>query len=197
MPALPVIANVYRVALNWTAGSGQDAVNVIHILDNTAAATDTTIRAALDAAADTLMWTAVVPSAAVTDIAITPLDGVHGTTHLAPGTPAKWTGQNGTIYAPAAAAMIKLSTGLRGRSKRGRVFLPFIDTTANVDGLLNATDAAAMTTAWADFRDDLAAGAPSLSMVVASYKLSTAAVVTEITCEFPLGTQRRRQGRLR
>jgi hypothetical protein len=197
MPALPVIPNVFRVALNWTGAGGQIAVNVIHVLDNTAAATTDDIEDALDTAAGGSLWAPVVPSASVTDIAVTPLDGVHATDHFAPGTPSHWVGQNGTDFVPQVAVILKLSTGLRGRSHRGRVFLPFIEEGGIQNGLLDSTTAANMTTSWSSFKTSLPTGTPSLEWVVASYKLGTAPVVTNVVCETVLATQRRRQGRLR
>lgn len=172
-------------------------MNVIHIRDETGSATDATIRAALDAAADVAMWTAQVTVAAVSDIAITPLDGVHATTHAPPATPAKWTGQNGTVYAPASALLIKIGTGLRGRTHRGRVFLPFVNQAAQLDGGMDPTIVATVGAAWLDFAEDLFAGSPSLSFGVASYKLAQFNEERSVSAEVPLGTQRRRQGRLR
>lgn len=197
MPHLPVIAHTFRVALTWTGAGGQDAVNVIHILDTTGTAVSSDIAVELDAAADPSMWNEVVPSASVTDIAVTPLDGVTATTHFVPATPGNWVGQNGTDFAPACAQVIKLGTGLRGRSHRGRVFVPFQNQLAYTDGLLSSGTASARSAAWSEFNADLETGTHNLTMTVASYKLGTQQPVVSWTCELPLGTQRRRQGRLR
>jgi uncharacterized protein YfiM (DUF2279 family) len=172
-------------------------VNVIHILDKTGTAIASDIAVEMDAAADASLWNEVVPSASVTDIAVTPLDGVTATSHYVPATPGNWVGQNGADFAPAAAQVIKLGTGLRGRSHRGRVFVPFQNQLAYTDGLLSSGTAAARSTSWQDFNDDMAGGAHNLAITIASYKLATQQPVVSFNCELPLGTQRRRQGRLR
>jgi hypothetical protein len=195
---LPVIANVFRVAYNWKeSGTGQAAVNVIHILDTTATATPADIASNLDAATENLMWSQQVPTASVVDLGITPLDGVHATQHFAPATPGAWVGQNGADWTPDVAIIIKLSTGLRGRSHRGRMFLPFCNKAVVVAGAISGGTAGNYTTAFQEFMSDLNTGAKNLELVVASYKLATAAVVTSLICEQQVGTQRRRQGRLR
>lgn len=198
MAALPVITDVFRCALNWQESGGQVATNVIHIKDESGAATASTIMTALDNAAAGGMWACVVPTAQVVDVGITPLDGTTATQHFTPPTPSHWTGQNGTQFVPQVSAIVKLSTGDRGRSKRGRIFLPFIAESSIANGVLDSTQAAAMQTEWNDFQDDLGAGTPSCLLVVASYKLGTATTAIEpIQVEGILGTQRRRQGRLR
>lgn len=194
---LPVITNISRVALNWTGPGGQQATNVIHIDDNTGGHTDAQLRTALDNAADAAMWVQQVPGASVTDIAITPLDGTSPTTHAPPITPAHWTGQNGASFAPAVSILIKIGTNLRGRSHRGRLFLPFVNDGILTNGLLDDGDVSNYTSAWRDFFDDLEAGAPAYTPGVASYKLATFRPEQTVSCEKAFGTQRRRQGRLR
>lgn len=198
MPALPVIANVYRIALNWRHTSGQLAVNVIHIHDESGTVTDSQLRTQLDAAAGANMWSSASLNATVQDLAITKLDGVTGTTHGVPATPSKWTGGNADPFQPQVAVVVKLTTGLRGRSHRGRVFVPFTVSAAVTDGNVNPTTAGNMGTAWSAFNTTLLAGANNLDLVVASYKLATAqSVLNPIGVELVGGTQRRRNGRLR
>jgi hypothetical protein len=174
------------------------ATNVIHIHDLAGGHTSSDIMTTLDAAASGGMWACVVPTAQVTDVGITPLDGTTATQHFTPATPSHWTGQNGTQFVPQVAVVVKLSTGDRGRSKRGRIFLPFVAESSIDNGFLDATQAAAMQTEWNDFQDDLGASAVSCLLVVASYKLASQTTAVEpIQVETVLGTQRRRQGRLR
>lgn len=197
MAALPVITNVYRVALNWTATGGQIAANVIHIRDESGTITVPQLRTELDAAASVNMWWGTTINAKVTDIAITPLDGIHATSHGAPATTAKWTGKNGTTWAPALSILMKMGTGLRGRTHRGRTFLPFIEDAAVVDGIVDPTTVTGLTGAWQTFSDNLSGGAHNLSLGVASYKLAQFNIAVALDCEPVAGTQRRRQGRLR
>jgi len=197
MAALPTIDHVLRVALNWTSDSGQTAVNVMHFYSEEAGATPEQLATDLDAQATGSMWGCIVPSASVSDIAITPLDGSTATSHYTPATPAHWVGQNGTDFVPQVAAIIKLTTGLRGRSHRGRLFLPFIEEGAISNGLLLSATRSGVEGAWQDFGDHMLATAHVWALGVASYKLATFEGASTITCEGVLGTQRRRQGRLR
>lgn len=198
MAHLPVIANVTRCALNWTHSDGQIATNVIHILGPGGGYTDAQLRAGLDAAMDAAQWGSASVNATVSDLALTPLDGSSATTHSPPATPSKWTGGNPDPFSPATAVIVKLQTGFRGRSKRGRIFVPFTSTTVLTDGAVESATATNMATAWQDFQDDLNAGTPSFTMVVASYKLaSEEVVIPPISVELVAATQRRRQGRLR
>lgn len=198
MPALPVITNVWRCTFNWSVAGGQLAVNVIHIRDESGAATAGDIFTAIDAAADQAMWGAQTDGASVHQVDLLPLDGVHATSSFPTGSPAKWTGgSGGTTWTPQNANLIKVTTGLRGRSHRGRVFLPFVDESAGSDGVMLSATVTSVTAAWQDFDDDLSAGTPSLSFGVASYKLAQFNEATSILAESLFGTQRRRQGRLR
>jgi hypothetical protein len=198
MGALPVILNTFRCALNWTHSSGQSATNVIHITDPTGLFDATAVEEAIEDAAGTGMWAAVSSGAVVTDIAITPLDGVSATQHFTPSDEATFTGGSSGDFVPAVSVLVKLSTSLRGRSHRGRVFLPFI-TEGNIsNGALSSTPQATMQTGWESFKSNLDSDPDGpFHLVVASYKLATTHVLSSINVEGMTATQRRRQGRLR
>jgi hypothetical protein len=198
MPALPVIAQTYRVALNWRTSGGQIAVNVIHIHTAAAGVNAVDIMENLDDSVGSNMWLGVSSSAVVTLVAITPLDGVTATSDFAPAVPAGWTGGSSGDFSPATAILVKETTALRGRSHRGRVYLPFAGEPAISDGTLDGTIAATMTTAWTGFQAAIAVDATTpMSICVASYKLATQIAVDTFNVEALVATQRRRQGRLR
>lgn len=198
MATLPVIAGIFRCSLLWSIAGGQDAVNVIHVRDVAGGHNAVDIFNVLDTEVEGQMWGGQTDGASVHQVDIIPLDGVTGTQSFPTGSPAKWTGQSGgTTWNPANAELIKLTTGLRGRSHRGRIFLPFVDAAAATDGVMNGAIVTSTTTSWTDFQADLLAAVSPLSIVVASYKLASAANITGISTESVLGTQRRRQGRLR
>jgi hypothetical protein len=197
MSALPVIAKTFRVALNWLATGGQVAANVMHFLDVAGGHSSNQLMAALDSHVTANMWQCIVPSAVVVDVAITPLDGVTATTHYNPATPANWTGQNGTDWIPAGAAVLKLTTGLRGRSKRGRLFLPFLAETQQQNGLLVGSTPSDMSTHWQNFDIAMAGNSPAWQLGVASYKLAEFNACDSPFCETAIGCQRRRQERVR
>lgn len=192
MPALPVIADVYRVALNWT-DSGQSAVNVMHILRS--GATASVIAASVDANVTTAMWGTVVNGASVNHLVVTPLDGA-GASYTLNTTGAKWTGSGG-VADPCVqcAVMIKLSTTLRGRSNRGRLYLPFTSEAVSGGGVIAAGTQTTVQNAWNAFLTAMVAAGSQ--PVVASYLHATQHPVSAYTVELAMGTQRRRQSRLR
>ena len=88
-----------------------------------------------------------------------------------------------------------LHTAKRGRSYRGRIYLPFITESSLSDGSLTGTIASDLQEIWEDFMEGLVTlGVP---LVVASYKHATAELVTGTSCLAAVGTQRRRQSRVR
>lgn len=198
MPPLPIIANTFRVSLDWTNGAGQIAENVIHIRTHAAGPDASAIFELLQDTVTSNMWASVGSGGAIQQVDIIPLDGVTATESFATGGAGIWAGGGVGEVLPAVAAMVKLGTGLRGRSHRGRVFVPFTSEAGVTAGILNAGTAALMQTDWTAFLLALSADATTPSdLVVASYKLSSAAAVTGLLVESALGTQRRRQGRLR
>lgn len=196
MAPLPTILDVYRVALNWTCG-GQNAVNVMHF-HVAGGTTPSALIAHLDTAASVSMWNSTIAAATVLDLQVTPLDGTTATQTFAPPTPGHWQGGGGgTEWSPATAAVIKMITAVRGRSYRGRLFLPFTAENEMVNGFVRSLILPGMQTAWTNFVTSLNALTPAVSLTVASYKLSVATNVLLAGPEPTLATQRRRQTRLR
>lgn len=189
---LPIITNIYRVALNWTGPGGQHAVNVMHF--SRAGSNAAAVASAIDASVTSAMWTDVQNGWSVTSLEVTPLDGSSATYTLAV-TGAKWTGTTAGDFTPGAAALVSLRTNLRGRSHRGRIYRPGIAEASQTNGQLTTGSVATTQTAWNTFLTTVTtAGA---TPVVASYLHQTADAVTSYLCELVLGTQRRRQTRLR
>lgn len=193
MAPLPVIANVMRVAFTWsdTVG-GRTAENVMHFRAGTVTAAE--LATYLDGIVSAGMWNQTVTTVGVTQLDITPLDGTSATYTFATGRPAKWSGaiSAGDII-PAGAAIVKLQTAKRGRSYRGRVYLPFVAEGANDSGTLHSTDVDALQSAWSAFLTTTESG--DVAWVVASYVHATAEDIIAVTAEAELGTQRRRQRR--
>lgn len=192
MPALPVIADTYRVALVWNA-AGQTAVNVMHILRS--GTTAAVVASSVDANVTAAMWGSVWPTAIVNHLSVTPLDGSSATYQLNT-TGAKWTGSAAAgdpTVAPA--VVIKLTSTLRGRSYRGRLYIPFPCESVINGGTLNAPQVTSVQNAWNAFLTAMiAAGSQP---VIASYLHATQIPVAAYTVETYLGTQRRRQERIR
>jgi hypothetical protein len=194
MPPLPVIAGAFRVALRWTNGSGsQHAVNVVHI--DGGSATENDIFTLLDSHVVANLWAPVSTQCSVEQVDVTRLDGTSATQSFRTGTPTKWTGMASTDYSPQVAALVKLTTVSRGRSHRGRIFLPFVGEDVQSLGVITPPSGSNWQSNWTDFLAALVtAGKP---LVVASYKLASMETVSHATTELFSATQRRRQERVR
>lgn len=190
---LPFIEGVSRVTLNWTGPNGTSANNVLHFQDGGLA--PSALWAILEPNVVANMFNCIATAAIIDNVDILPLDGIAATqTFDAPAT-ALWKGETTGEALFANACIVKLRTGERGRSKRGRIYLPFLAEGATVTGTVNTGSLAAMQTAWNTFVASMDTdGAP---LGVASYKLAIWTPLTGQEVEGAIGTQRRRQGRFR
>ena len=195
MPHLPVIANTFRVSLEWS-GAGLNFANVMHFVDNSGTKVAADIFGILDAEVETNMFDVTRSSVVVDTVKIIKLDGTSATEVFPTGRPAKWGGgQTGGDFQVAPSYLISLRTGLRGQANRGRIYLPAPADSAQADGLVNAGNQATLQAAWDDFRVDVAVD--GIEMTVASYRHAVQHPVTATIAELPLATQRRRQKQLR
>lgn len=187
---LPVIANTYRVALLWSHSDlGSDAVNVMHF--RKAGATPVDLATKIDSHVGNTMWNFQDSHAVVNEVDVTPLDGTTVTYPFLTGAPTKWKGFSSSHdVIPQGAAVMKILTAKRGRSYRGRLYLPWVAETFSTNGVLDATTVTNMTTAWSTFVS--AMSGDGYDLVVASYLLETAEDAIAIACEPMLATQRRR-----
>lgn len=196
MAPLPVIEDVYRVALLWTdAGDGQHAVNVMHIWDVVGGHDADWVADRLQANVTSDMWALQSSNASIGEFQITPLDGASATQSYAPDTPANWDGGVGGDMIPAACTLVSLRTAQRGRSFRGRLYLPFVAESVQAAGLITSVLLADQRDAWTTFIGDMQGD--NADVVVASYVLAQKGSVTSATVEAALATQRRRQSRVR
>lgn len=193
MAPLPVIADTYRVALNWVTGvNTETATNVIHVRKSGTNAA--AVVAELDSHVTAAMWSLSPSASAIHDVVCTKLDGSAVSFPFITGGPAKWSGNGGSgDYIPQMASIVKMLTAKRGRSYRGRVYLPWVPENNQTNGVLLGTNVTLVTNAWVTFLAAMAsAGFP---LVVASYKLATAEEVVAVECEARAATQRRRMKR--
>lgn len=197
MAALPVIAKTYRCAFNWrNPSAGGTATNVMHFRTAGSAVSEAAVFACLNSHVTAAMWGAVAGTLFVNDVEITPLDATSASGDFPTGGGAKWTGAGTGDPIPASSSLIKLTTLARGRSFRGRVYLPATGEGDQANGAISG--AAGITTAWQAFQTAINAdGTTPMSLVIASYKLAIANDVVSLTCEAGAATQRRRQTRLR
>lgn len=201
---LPVIPNVFRVALEWDNLAGQTAVNVIHIKTQASGVTPAAVFTCLDAHVTANMWDTTSDNSGITTVKITPLDGSSASADFLTSRPARWAPAGSGQAVPNVAVLVKLQTPLRGRDNRGRIFLPFTGESSISNGIVDAATVVTMTTAWNTFADDIDAdGTTPMDLGVASYDRRHAGAgahfnaASAITVEGVAGTQRRRQSRLR
>src|SRR5690348_4074036 len=187
---LPVITNVWRIAINWQAPS-QTAVNVIHILDTGGMATAANLATILDGDWQTGQFETVSSSATITGYDIIKLDGSSATVHVSATGPS---GTGGSEFIPAASVLVSFGTGLRGRDHRGRLYLPFTAETKQNDGVVSVSSFSALETAWVNWATALATD--NIPLQVASYKDAASEDVITATVRSTLATQRRRQQRV-
>jgi hypothetical protein len=198
---LPVIANTFRCAFEWTVFGGQKSpANVMHFTGAAPAATPSDLVGALESSVSAGMWSLVSSDASVTSLAITPLDGTSPTSTFNTSGGAKWAGSATGGNIPQVAAVVSLKTLLRGRENRGRVYLPLLGEGKVQGGIILATDATSTQNAWNTFRTSMAAASPhAFSFVVASYDRKhsgASAHATPVASVFVstfTATQRRRQ----
>lgn len=192
MTPLPIIANTFRVAFDWSVdGSDQIAENVMHFF--APATTAEEVADAIQSAVTGDMWLSAVSTAAIDTLHVTPLDG-SSATYIYSTTGDNFVGSAEGDYSPASAVVVAFQTSKRGRSYRGRAYIPFTAEGAISDGSLGGSTASDMQNAWQSFVDGLTS--PVVS-VVASYKHSTVQDITTCSVANAIGTQRRRQTRVR
>lgn len=195
MAPLPTIPNTHRVAFNWANADNPTwrATNVMHFSKSGGNPADLVTK--IDSHVTATMWGQTSSSASVSNLVVTPLDGSSVSFPFNTGSPAKWKGTLSSFnYVPQVACVVKELTGKRGRSYRGRVYLPWVLEDTQLAGLLTASIQGTMQTAWLAFFSAMTAD--SWDWVVASYKLSTSEKIVAIAVEQNLGTVRKRWRRI-
>jgi hypothetical protein len=193
MGALPIIADTYRCALNWTDGTGLNFINVIHVLK--AGSSASAIAAFIDANVTGSMWGYVSGDFIMERLDVLPLDGVSARYELATSG-AKWTGQGTGDAIPNLCALLNLHSGFRGPQHRGRLFLGPVCEGQQVKGALPAgVFFNNVQAAWNAFLATATGG--GFQPVIASYVHAGQVPITSWTLSNICATQRRRQNQLR
>lgn len=149
---------------------------------------------AIEAAVAANMWAHTRSDTGIKEYVLTPLNGLGNSVLQSTGLPTKWKGTQALAdTVPQVCPLVKLTTDLRGRHYRGRVYLPWPQESVCNSSILTATERTAMQTAWSAFVSSLAAA--SKWMQVASYSTATSRDVETAFVEQLLATQRRRQPR--
>jgi len=195
MPPLPVIADTYRVTLDWSGASSVGAKNVFHVY---APGGDVAgVGGAIDGAFDDgnaagNLWQCVTSTAFFSSYEVLPLDGSTGTQIFAPTNAQQ--GQVSGDYIPQSAGVISFKTAIRGPRGRGRMYLGPVGESVQDNGQMHSTTAASLLAAWAAFIASL--DTASCPLTIASYVHRDQHVVTSHRVDQYMGTQRRRQDRI-
>lgn len=186
---LPVIADTFRVVFNWsnTVMPGVTAHNVMHFSD--VSADEDTVASNIYAHLQTGQWDSVTTTASIDSVTVTKLDGVSASVVHAFADAPKANGQGFGDIIPQASVVVSAYTSKRGRSYRGRIYLPWVPEGEQAAGVF--ADTTAQQTAWSFFLNQM--GLTTTIPVVASYKLATADTIQRYVVRGKVRTQRRRQ----
>lgn len=197
---LPVITNTMRCSVRGLVPSGQQWVNTLHVRNPAGPITSTFLNA-VDAVLLRLYTGAAytgggallslsVAAVTLVDIVYTPLDGTSVSTVVSH--PVSGTGTGSNTLPSEVSEVVTFRTATRGRSHRGRNYLPCwnagsMTTSGTIAGSY-------VTLALAQYAGALSAiTALPGELVVASYLLSTATPVTAITMDSRFDVQRGRK----
>jgi hypothetical protein len=201
---LPVIEGVFQAVIFWESSDGQTARNVTYYR-NTEGGAMADLAGFIDSEATANMFHTMSSSASASEVRIQPLDG-ESSQESFPLT--NWNGTEPGDYIPAGSCVLTLYTGLTGKSRRGRIYLPFANEGAQTDGHWIGDADSLVEPAWNTYVSAMQDN--SWSLVVASLitehtdhgtpvgpATPFATDVTHVKQQHFLGTQRRRQSRLR
>ena len=194
MGALPVIANVFRCAFEFTGGI-VNPVTVLHFkcTDTSDVAEIATAIGAAHIAAASNPWIAMHSDYTTSGVLITPLDGHTAGTSQPLGTTLGGAQSGDQILNDA--VVLSEHTAQRGSRGRGRVFIGPITEGVQNGGLITGTLQTDTLNHWASWHAELRAGSPSIDPVVASYTHADSHTIVGLRVNTKVGSQRRRLDR--
>lgn len=189
------IANTAKVAIE--GHNGLTLVPIANILHASCGSspTQTYLQTMADAVRDAVVldlntW----PSDYTCDqVVVTDLNTATGPQAVSSSGPIAGTGD--TMNATQACGLVKHTTAKRGRSYRGRSYLPIPADTLLTGGLLDATIIDRLDDLFENIQTKLAGLSPASELVIGSRKLGTSEAITLSKTETTTATQRRRVGR--
>jgi hypothetical protein len=191
---LPIIADVYLARLIWKdAGAPREAVNDLYFKDTVGTQTGTDLFNDFQTARVRDMWALQKSSSTLYKIITTKLDGSAASVPTLTNGNVAWTGQLTGNLILQGANVITVRTGFRGRSRRGRIYLPWVAEDGQDAGTLLAASVTACQTAWNTFSAAMVAAGWAPHVVSQLHGDSVAA--TRYDVEPYLKTQRRRSRR--
>lgn len=197
---LPVITATVRAAVRGTCPSGQPWINALHFVLSAGSWDATNIGLLHTGLTKLYTGTAYAsgvkllgnaPSTCtVQDVVYTPLDGSSASTVTTLA--GSGAGLAADAMPPEVSAVVTFRTTVRGRSRRGRVYLPpYTRGVLASGGILDPTVISALIAEWAGFNADMLTH--SIVHSVASYKLGLCTPISSYTMDNKLDVQRRRK----
>lgn len=205
---LPLLPQVFRVAItHGTAALPAAFTNVIHV--SSATLSPSQVLTALDGAIAAGSFDCLNSGFDLHSAVITKLDNATPSVEGPLSNP-NWNGTGSGEGSPASSAVVTLKTTSRGRRHTGRIYIGWVAEDKMASGQVLAASQAVMNAAWATNVANLTSAgiplhvtsygfdgvAPPPKPVREAFAASTLPVVTA-TVGGTLGTQRRRQSRLR
>ncbi len=195
MPALPVITDAFLITQHLNADTVHPMINRFCVL-NTAGVMLSTDVANFALSYKNRFLPNMSSDQVMGNTDVLPLDGTSSTTSWTTASAGSAGGNaSGTDLPEACAQVITWQTGVRGRSHRGRTYLPGVRSNIVVDVRTNQLTTGATTalsTAAAAFIADLHWYTPTLNLQVLSIKLGVCTPVTHGRGNSYVGIQRRR-----
>jgi len=197
MPPLPVIADTYRVTVDWSPFQGVTPRNIFHLRS---ASTDVTevadqLDEVMSSPFDVSLWAVMASGQSAPAFSILPLDGSTATVEHGFTNPPH--GGAAAEIAPAVCLVMSFHTDQRGARGRGRMYIGPVREEAVGNGLFDGTVTGNAAVAWVNFHEALRAATVPLDPVVASYVHADAHSITSVRADTVAGIQRRRQQQLR
>jgi hypothetical protein len=193
--ALPVIADVYRCAIESHLGD-QHMANVIHVEEQTTTSATNIAQLVSEAwGADGGFTQFQTSDYELDNVHVTKLDGSSlsidhdfSTADHTSGT------QSGASVPSNVALVVALGTGARGRSHRGRIYVPAVHVSfvSSPAAHWSSTFIANIVDRMDAIRGVLQGSTANADIVVASYKLAEAFPITSVVARRDFGTQRGR-----
>jgi hypothetical protein len=195
MPSLPVIPNAFLIFQQLVGTNARAQMGTRHCVIAPSSTAPATVAGTFAAAYSAHLLYNLCSSISMGDTEVTPLDGVSPVQSFATSSFGHTGGDSGVPLPYNNNITITWRTGTRGRSHRGRTFLPGINP-ANLsaaDGhLLSSSAQGVFAGDAAAFLSTLATGAPALTLEVLSLKLGATTTVVSASCNPSLTVQRRR-----
>lgn len=191
---LPIVTDVYLCRLVFSdANAPREAVCDLYFKDSAGGHTGDDLFTAFAASVRRDQWALQKTTTKLTNVKTTKLDGSAASRDHLTDSNVKWTGQLSGELILQGANVVTVRTGFRGRSRRGRIYLPWVAEDGQSAGTLLSASVSAAQTAWSSFLADMVTAGYPPHVVSPLHGDSVQAV--SYTVRPYLKTQRRRARR--